>query len=166
MNHKPGSVYVVSCTDYGNQRRCHLSGPLLTEQINAVYPRHKRAVPPLFDFAPDEACRAETVADSAVGSYPTFSPLPACNHAGVAVCFLLRLLSGAMLPPGCYPASCPAEPGLSSPLPKARRGSLIHRHKSLILRSQYLPFLPLLPLHHTLLRPYHPGPKDCPHLQY
>ncbi len=32
---------------------------------------------PLLDFAPDEACRAAIVADRAVGSYPTLSPLPA-----------------------------------------------------------------------------------------
>ena len=32
---------------------------------------------PLLDFAPDEACRTANVADRAVGSYPTLSPLPA-----------------------------------------------------------------------------------------
>ena len=34
-------------------------------------------IAPLFGLAPDEACHAVRVATSAVGSYPTISPLPA-----------------------------------------------------------------------------------------
>ena len=41
---------------------------------------------------------------------PPFHPYPA---RGGAVCFLWRCPRVA--PPGCYPASCPVEPGLSSP---------------------------------------------------
>jgi len=63
----------------------------------------------MLDFAPDEACLSITVAGNEVGSYPAFSPLPF-----QAVCFLRRCLSPVSRKPGNYPASCPAEPGLSS----------------------------------------------------
>ena len=50
----------------------------------------RKRIPPLFALAPDEACRAGTVTNSAVGSYPAVSPLPAASPQ--AVCFLLRCL--------------------------------------------------------------------------
>lgn len=74
--HKPGSVY-------GN----HLSTDFVTKAFKQSTRRHERTTRLLFDFAPDEACTASIIADTAVGSYPTFSPLPL-----LAVCFLLRYL--------------------------------------------------------------------------
>ena len=48
-----------------------------------------------------------------VVSYSTVSPLPGRYGTGRAVCFLWRCPKVAL--PGRYPASCPVEPGLSSP---------------------------------------------------
>jgi hypothetical protein len=64
-------------------------------------------------LAPDGVCRAEAVTDFAVGSYSTVSPLPDAmlsRSGGSLFCgtFLEVSLTGR------YPASCPAEPGLSS----------------------------------------------------
>ncbi len=89
--------------------------------------------PSLLGLARDEACHAGTVASSAVGSYPTFSPLPR-NVRGLRPCHRVRrfVFCGALCPrnppwlpfgdrsdpkPGCYPASHSIEPGLSSPRP-------------------------------------------------
>lgn len=55
-----------------------------------------------------------------VGSYPTVSPLPG-RRTCRAVCFLWPCPTIAR--PGGYPASCPAEPGLSSPGLAARDDS-------------------------------------------
>ena len=90
-----------------------------------------RAILLLLDFAPDEVYRARSVARSAVGSYPTFSPLPKTyvipsRVYRLPVAFFVPGLS--ILPrrfvfcgpvcrlsaPGGYPASCSLEPGLSS----------------------------------------------------
>ena len=59
---------------------------------------------------------SDGVAAAEVGFYPAFSPLPSVfRRAGKrqAVYFLWRCLS-PFPGPGRYPASCPAEPGLSS----------------------------------------------------
>ena len=42
--------------------------------------------PPLFGFAPGGVCRAVPVAGSAVGSYPTFSPLPPTHRRRFVLC--------------------------------------------------------------------------------
>jgi len=56
----------------------------------------------LFGLAPGGVYHAITIADNAVGSYPTLSPLPAIKTGG--------LLSVALIPKvtlaGCYPAPC------------------------------------------------------------
>ena len=54
---------------------------------------------------------------------PPFHPYPA---QGGAVCFLWRCPRVA--PPGCYPAFCPVEPGLSSPGLAARSDGLSDSH--------------------------------------
>ena len=56
----------------------------------------------LFGLAPDGVFRASTLARRAVGSYPTFSPLPGRSRA---VCFLWHCPSGrlAALPPAHIP---------------------------------------------------------------
>ena len=46
---------------------------------------------PLFSLAPDWVFRAAVVAFGAVGSYPTFSPLPCgCPHGGLIFCDTVR----------------------------------------------------------------------------
>ena len=57
--------------------------------LGAVLPRRSSSLPgdsassvsaPLFGLAPDGVCRAGPVARTAVGSYPTFSPLPGARR--------------------------------------------------------------------------------------
>ena len=61
-----------------------------------------RADPLLLDFAPDEVYHADPVTRIAVGSYPTFSPLPKIHFSvPKAVSFLwhfLSLFSARVLP--------------------------------------------------------------------
>ena len=65
--------------------------------------------PSLFGLAPNGVCRACRIAAASGGLLLHRFTLTAC----AAVCFLWRCPRVA--PPGRYPASCPAEPGLSSP---------------------------------------------------
>ena len=81
-----------------------------------------RAVPgSLFGLAPDGVYRAPSITLGAVGSYPTFSPLPGkpggLFSAALAVGDALkRRLPRVSRPRGTgYAASRPAEFGLSSP---------------------------------------------------
>ena len=53
---------------------------------------------------------ADGVAAAEVGSYPAISPLPITGRYTFCCAFCPQ----RMLEPGNYPASCPAEPGLSS----------------------------------------------------
>ena len=92
-----------------------------------------RTSPPLlFGLAPRGVYRASTVAARAVGSYPTFSPLPHASRRirtahGFAIdrspcgtrrryflCGTFRSRSLASATPWRYQARCPAESGLSS----------------------------------------------------
>ncbi|AMY70197.1 hypothetical protein AKL17_2963 [Frigidibacter mobilis] len=78
---------------------------------------------PLFGIAPGGACRAVPVARSAVGSYPTVSPLPArrrCNPLSAGGFFSVALSLG--LPrPGVTRHHCFMESGLSSHAPVSLR---------------------------------------------
>ncbi len=65
--------------------------------------------PSLFGLAPNGVCRACRITAASGGLLLHRFTLTAC----AAVCFLWRCPRVA--PPGRYPASCPAEPGLSSP---------------------------------------------------
>ncbi len=67
-----------------------LSASLRTERIICLSGQYPKLVPPkrngsgqlrsfLFGLAPDEVFRAPAIALGAVGSYPTFSPLPGCS---------------------------------------------------------------------------------------
>ena len=69
--------------------------------------------PPLFDLAPGGVCPANPVARLAVGSYPTFSPLPPalCSKKGGIVSVALSLGSP---PPDVIRHRFSVEPGLSS----------------------------------------------------
>ena len=61
--------------------------------------------PPLFDFAPDGVFHARSVTRPAVGSYPTFSPLPAQQFpvkiGGIILCGTFPRVA----PARCYLAS-------------------------------------------------------------
>lgn len=75
----------------------------------ATDPQAKDGLPNLLlGFAPDEAYPAIAVASYAVGFYPTISPLPENRRYIFCGAFY------SVTAPGCYPASCPMEPGLSS----------------------------------------------------
>ena len=94
-----------------------LSAPLPGERIIYLSDR-TRNLPPLrttrsgpllgslFDLAPDGVFRAAVLARGAVGSYPTFSPLPRLPGA---VCFLWHCPSASLAtpPPACIPAGWP-----------------------------------------------------------
>ena len=81
-SHKPG--FVVPS---------HFSGPLLAKGNERSYPGVGGPPhPPLFDLAPDGACRSPTVTRWLVGPYPTFSPLPVGGLISVALSLGLRPL--------------------------------------------------------------------------
>ena len=100
---------------------------------------------PLFGLAPDGVFRASRLTPGAVGSYPTFSPLPPCElklalaPARKAVCFLWHCPLGCLAasPPACilqqrlvatvsgYAASRPLVFGLSSPGMRRERSSAL-----------------------------------------
>jgi len=73
----------------------------------------------LFGLAPGGACHAVPVARSAVGSYPTLSPLPPRRGAGGGL--LSVALSLGSPPAGVARRRIAVEPGLSSP-PLAEKG--------------------------------------------
>jgi hypothetical protein len=68
------------------------------------------ALSSLSDLAPGGACRAASVAGSAVGSYPTVSPLPAhplgAGRGGLVSVALSLGFGVAPSPAGRYPAPC------------------------------------------------------------
>src|SRR4051812_36002380 len=84
----------------------------------------------LFGLAPDGACHASAIALGAVGSYPTFSPLPSCRSSA-AVYSLWRYPSTRLERASrmclrlnrSYAASCPMVFGLSSPGRNRKRSS-------------------------------------------
>ena len=58
--------------------------------------------------------RTTDVAIDAAGSYPVFSPLPPVNRWRYIFCDTFRSQQVTLLTPGCYPALCSMEFGLSS----------------------------------------------------
>src|SRR5881397_3499757 len=74
----------------------------------------------LLGLAPTGGCRAAPVARRAVGSYPTFSPLPFGEKGG-----LFSVALSVALAPRRYLAVCPTELGLSSARPSSRRTATI-----------------------------------------
>ena len=75
----------------------------------------RKPAPPLFRLAPGGVCPATTVADHAVRSYRTLSPLPAIPE-GLAGGLLSVALSLGSPPPGVTRHRYSVEPGLSSPV--------------------------------------------------
>jgi len=64
----------------------------------------------LLDLAPGGVCPTMKFPPPPVGSYPTISPLPDCCTGRYSFCGTFR----GIAPPGCCPAPCPMESGLSS----------------------------------------------------
>ena len=111
--------------------------------LGDVLPRRSSGLPaaieragtlPLLGLAPGEVYRAAAVAGSAVGSYPTISPLRR-RRAAASCGFRLRGIFSVALSvrpvdrPGSYPAPYPVEPGLSSLEPaRARRRTTSPAH--------------------------------------
>jgi len=145
MNHKPGSVAGLKRP----ARTAIYLRPALRPAFMQPTRSIGRAALLLLDFAPDEVCRPVLLPVPRWALTPPFHPyraswplneLPRC----MAVYSLLRCLSKSRKrlekppgpPPGCYPASCPAEPGLSSLTSTIRliqSGSLVHRTYSFFI---------------------------------
>jgi len=71
-------------------------------------------VSPLLGLAPGGGCLAARVTTSAGGLLHHLFTITGAAWAAPAVCFSVALFR-RVTPPGCYPAPCPVEPGLSSP---------------------------------------------------
>jgi len=105
--YKPGSVgrrIALTVIPLG------MRSPAPSSSLPAASWSRRTASRRLFGLAPTGVCRAVIVAADAVGSYPTFSPLPTRMQA---VCFLWhfpsRLRRGALVPRR-YLAVCPRSP--------------------------------------------------------
>ncbi len=101
MIRKPGSVV-----------DSHLSSTYITVCLKRSLPGGQRAASTL----PIRSCSRRglpgtSVTCRPVGSYPTLSPLPGAETGRSSLCCTFLWLA----PTGRYPASCPVEPGLSSP---------------------------------------------------
>jgi hypothetical protein len=96
----------------------HLSGTGVTARPQATYPGCSgRAALSLLGLAPDGVYLAEPVTRIAGGLLPHRFTLACSNgpegsirHRRSALCCTIHRVA----PPGCYPASCPVESGLSS----------------------------------------------------
>jgi hypothetical protein len=86
-----------SCSLPGTLRRRAVSRPAESETSS------------LLGLAPDGGCLAAALLRTPVVSYTTISPLPRLARRYVSVA-----RSGRLPHPGCYPASCSMECGLSS----------------------------------------------------
>ena len=122
--YKPSSVH-ASCDALCG----HSSGAPVTRRLGAAYPgmiTRRTTSLPLFGLAPDEVFPATCVTAGAVSSYLTISPLP--DETGRYI--FCGTVCG-VTPPGRYPASRPAELGLSSP-PTRRSASAPTRPTPLV----------------------------------
>src|SRR6188472_3313843 len=90
----------------GHLSRRHVAVPLQRPTRGLGGPRHH----PLSGLAPDEVYRASRVTATPVVSYTTLSPLPRPKPWRSALCGTVSRIT----PGGCYPPSCPVEPGRSS----------------------------------------------------
>jgi len=108
---KPSSVY-------GR----HLSGfPVSGKIISDLPADNRRGTYPLLNLAPDEVYPAAGVTVGPVSSYLAISPLPSFN-GGIFSAALAVTVPETGAVPGRYPASSPAEPGLSSGITQRRPG--------------------------------------------
>src|SRR5271167_3563000 len=120
---KPGSVR----PPLSGKRDGHSSGPPVAGRFSRPTRAPGPAKPaslaagatPLFGLAPGGACHAVPVTRSAVGSYPTLSPLPSTEVSGGLLSVALSLGSP---PAGVTRRLLTVEPGLSSPCAVKREG--------------------------------------------
>ena len=116
MTCKPGSVPTAIAVDDGYSSRTavtsHLKQPTRTSVQDRTCCIRQRVS--LHSLAPDGVYHARSVASSAVRSYRTFSPLPACPFSASGGLFSVALSLG-LPPPGVTRHPDPVEPGLSSP---------------------------------------------------
>jgi hypothetical protein len=116
---KPGSVWPGACAP--NVAAIHLGTALPPSSCNLPghsQPEWPAGVSPgavsLFGLAPGGACHAACVAARAVGSYPTFSPLPRHSPKAQAGGSISVALSLGLPPPAINRRRYSVEPGLSS----------------------------------------------------
>ncbi len=118
---KPGSVIRLATRD-GHSSGPPLAGrfsrPTRTARTGDGPTGANSGAPPLFGLAPGGACHAVPIAGSAVGSYPTLSPLPTAEAEGGLLSVALSLRSPSA---GVARRHITVEPGLSSTLRKAPR---------------------------------------------
>jgi hypothetical protein len=84
--------------------------------LSRLRPTSRASSPLLFGLAPRGVCRASVIAGGAVGSYPTFSPLPA-NHADIPKVFL-RAITGLRSTGGIFSVAL----SVTQPLPATSPG--------------------------------------------
>src|SRR5271167_1409606 len=116
---KPGSVR----PPLSGKRDGHSSGPPVAGRFSRPTRAPGPAKPadlaagatPLFGLAPGGACHAVPVTRSAVGSYPTLSPLPSYAQRASEGGLLSVALSLGSPPAGVTRRLFAVEPGLSSP---------------------------------------------------
>ena len=89
----------------------HLSGPDVTIGLKRPTRGQTRLLYPPIRSCSGWGLHGQPVTRLPVSSYLTISPLPRLLGA-VCFCCTFRRVT----PPGCYPASCPEELGLSSPI--------------------------------------------------
>ena len=131
----------------------HLSSRFVAEPVMQPTCDHERTIHRFLGFAPEEVYHAPFVTERPVGSYSTFSPLPDPirrsepeRNGGIFSVALSVTHIGA---PGCYPASCSLEPGLSSLVFQSGRPTRLHENYRLIPRpNQYPPDPPNYPHRH------------------
>src|SRR5439155_27174723 len=94
------------------QRGSHFSRTPVARRLKRPNPRARAGDPIalLFGLAPGGVCRADAVTRAAGELLPHRFTLTALADGGLLSVALVRGVS----PPGCYPAPCPVEPGLSS----------------------------------------------------
>ena len=102
----------------------HSSGLIVTNQPLAANPglcgpsTHAASdTRPLFGIAPGGACHAVCVATSAVGSYPTFSPLPPYRRQSVLCGAIPRVTPAGYYPAPCFSWSPDFPRGVTTPRP-------------------------------------------------
>lgn len=116
---KPGSVWPDCCQS--DAAAIHLGRMLPPASCNPpgrlirkLITRPKPDAPSLFGLAPNGVYHATPVTGSAVGSYPTLSPLPANTPQGMTGGLLSVALSLRSPSPGVTRHRVSMEPGLSS----------------------------------------------------
>ena len=116
--YKPSSVVCVHLS--GTAVACSLMRPTRDSCSVGLTPASEEDSPPIWPCS-GRGLASRCVSTPLVRSYRTISPLPTSRRA---VCFCATFRRVA--PPGCYPAPCPVELGLSSAAASDDRGRSAH----------------------------------------